>query len=72
MNINLNLSNLRAFRFCCLSDRALGDGTDGLPLHLVLVVIIKLNNICENPSQILSAQLILFLAGGKLTASNKN
>jgi hypothetical protein len=48
----------------------LGNGTDGLLLYLTLVVTIKLNNVCANTSYILSAQLILFLTGGKLTVSN--
>lgn len=43
-----------------------------LLLNLALVVIIKLNNICEHTLNIVSAQLLLFLSSGNLIASNKN
>ena len=49
-----------------------GNDTDDLLLNLTLVVIIKLNNICENTLHIVSAQLLLFLSSGNLITSNKN
>lgn len=57
--------------FTACQNGTLGNGTDGLLLHLALLVIIKLNSICESTLHILSAQLIFFLSGGKLAASIK-
>lgn len=47
------------------------NGTDGLLLNPAPVVIIKLNNICENSVHIISVQLVVFLHSEKLTASNE-